>query len=67
VPHKEKRLHPTKAFTEMRQVSQVRRKKKRREKGGRILPRRRGKVFLAHLPILRTNPPAAMLSLLPHA
>jgi len=58
VPHKEKRLHPAKAFTRMRQVSQVRRKKKRREKGGRILPRTlRGKVFLAHLPILRTNLP----------
>lgn len=57
VPHKEKRLHPAKAFTGMRQVSQVGRKKKRREKGGRILPRRRGKVFLAHHPILRTNLP----------
>jgi len=49
VPHKEKRLHPTKAFARMRQVS-VRgaregwREKKRREKGGRILPQRRGKV-----------------------
>lgn len=32
VPHKEKRLHPAKAFTGMRQVSQVERREGEKEK-----------------------------------